>query len=68
MTTQKKDSKGEKKSRIKIDKLTNSNEAVKDLTDKEAEQIKGGFSTFEHATTEAIKAIGNASAESARKA
>ena len=46
MTTQKKDGAGEKKSRVNIGKLRVNKETVKDLTDKEAEQIKGGGKTL----------------------
>jgi len=42
MTTKKKDSVSEKKSRVKIGKLQVNKETIKDLTGKEAEQIKGG--------------------------
>jgi len=42
MTTNKKESATAKKSRVKISKLPVNEEPVKDLTDKEAEQIKGG--------------------------
>ena len=42
MTNNKKDSKDAKKSQVKIGKLQVNKETVKDLTDKEAEQVKGG--------------------------
>jgi len=42
MTTKKNYSVSEKKSRVNIGKLQGNEETVKDLTDKEAEQIKGG--------------------------
>jgi hypothetical protein len=42
MTTKKENSKNTKKSQVKIGKLTINKETVKDLADKEAEQIKGG--------------------------
>ena len=42
MRTQKNDSAGEKKSRVKVSKLQVNKETVEDLTDKEAAQIKGG--------------------------
>jgi hypothetical protein len=45
MTTNKKDIGSEKKGRVKIGKLQVNKETVKDLTDKEAEQIKGGNPT-----------------------
>jgi hypothetical protein len=45
MTTNKKDNATTKKSRVKISKLQVNKETVKDLTDKEAEQIKGGAGT-----------------------
>jgi hypothetical protein len=43
MTTNKKDSTSEKKSRVKVGKLQVNKETIKDLTDKEAEQVKGGL-------------------------
>jgi hypothetical protein len=42
MTTKKKDGASEKKGRVKIGKLRVNKETVEDLTNKEAEQIKGG--------------------------
>jgi hypothetical protein len=42
MTTNKKDSATAKKNRVKIGKLQVNKETVKELTHKEAEQIKGG--------------------------
>jgi hypothetical protein len=42
MTTNKKDSVSEKKGRVKVGKLQVNKETIKDLTDKEAERIKGG--------------------------
>jgi len=59
MTTKKKDSVSERKSRVKIGKLQVNKETIKDLTDKEAEQIKGG-GVLDTARTEIIKATGNA--------
>ena len=43
MSTNKKDNASEKKGRVKISKLRVNKETVKDLTDKEAERIKGGY-------------------------
>jgi len=45
MTTEKKDSVSEKNDRVKIGKLRVNKETIKDLTDKETEQIKGGMTT-----------------------
>ena len=42
MRTQMKDGAGDQKSRVKVGKLQVNKETVEDLTDKEAEQIKGG--------------------------
>jgi hypothetical protein len=42
MTTKKNDSVSEKKGRVKVSKLQVNKETIKDLTHKEAEQIKGG--------------------------
>ena len=42
MTTRNNDNASEKKSKVKIDKLRINKEMVEDLTDKTAEQIKGG--------------------------
>ena len=42
MRTQMKDGAGDQKSRVKVGKLRVNKEIVEDLTNKEAEQIKGG--------------------------
>ena len=42
MTTKKKDSAPAKKGRVKVSKLQVNKETVQELTDKEAERIKGG--------------------------
>jgi len=46
MTTNKKDSASEKKGRVNIGKLRVNKETVENLTDKEAEQIKGGAMAY----------------------
>jgi hypothetical protein len=50
MTTNKKDSAPAKKSRVKISKLQVNKETIKDLTDVEAEQIKGGSFYYYYST------------------
>ena len=59
MTTDKKGTATAIKSRVNIGKLRVNKETVEDLTDKEAEQIKGG-GVLDTARTEIIEATGNA--------
>lgn len=56
MTIKKKDSASDKKSRVKVGKLRVNKEIVEDLTDKEAEQIKGGAISYHCGETVPYKA------------